>query len=167
MSFGAGAMYQAMEKSYGNGTAAQLGKSPVLNIFAQHPTLSNFFDIYLSRISDLDNNNDGTLTVNEHLDGYYQAVSVQPKLERVTNNSWSVALDSIQVNSKTLKFNTSSIKTVPEGKIAAFLGTGYSYPRLSPAAVDYIYSSIAGAVLSDGRWLVPCLGATNLTFVFG
>ncbi len=89
------------------------------------------------------------------------------KLERLSPNYWSVTLDALEVNGKAFSFGPSSVKGVPSGKIATVLDTGFTNPPLPPPAVDFIYGSIPGAVLYSGLWLVPCLGTTNLTFVFG
>lgn len=76
----------------------------------------------------------------------------------------------MSVNGQAFTFGPSSISTVPAGKIAVLLDTGYSFPPLPPDAVDAIYSTIPGAVkFSDQspQWIVPCDAATNVTFTLG
>ncbi len=166
MAFDTGSVYATIQKNYGSDAAVQYGKSPISNVFAQNPSQPNYFDVHLSRSSDLDDISDGTFTISEHVEGF-EAVAHQPKLQRLVYYRWAVTLDAMEVNNKPFSFAASSVDGVPSGKIAALLDTGYSYPPLPPAAVDYIYSSIKGAVNDSGTWIVPCLGETNLTFVLG
>lgn len=131
--------------------------------------MSNSFDVRLDRSSDLDDTSTGTFLISEHLDEFKNITS-QPKLPRQAVGRWSVPLDGMAVNGKAFKFNKSSISTVPAGKIAAVLDTGFSFPPLPSAAVDAIYSTIPGAIkFSDQvpQWVVPCDAGTNVTFTFG
>lgn len=156
-----------MQQAYG--TENLLGRTPISNIFFANPKAPNSFDVRLDRTGDLDDTASGTLLVSEH-DAAWANVSAQPRLPRVAAGRWSVPLDGMAVNGKTVTFNKSSISTVPEGKIAALLDTGFTFPPIPPAAVDAIYSSIEGAVkIGDDapQWIVPCDGATNVTFTFG
>ena len=166
MAFDVASIYQTIEATYGQDAAQKYGKAPISNIFAQNASQPNFFDVHLGRTSDLDDISDGTFTISEHIAGY-EDVANQPKLERFSTFYWAVTLDAMQVNGKAFEFAPSSVEGIPSGKIATVLDTGFTLPPLPPAAVDYIYSSIDGAVLYQGTWIVPCLGATNLTFVFG
>lgn len=166
MAFDTAQVYGAVAAAYGEDAAAKYGKGPISNIFAQNASQPNYFDVFLGRTSDLDDISDGTFTISEHLAGY-EAVEAQPKLERLVPDRWSVTLDAMEVNGRSFSFGPSSVAGVPSGKIAALLDTGFTFPPLPPAAVDFIYSSIPGAARYEDYWLIPCLGATNLTFVFG
>ena len=166
MAFDVASIYQTIEATYGQDAAQKYGKAPISNIFAQNASQPNFFDVRLGRTSDLDDISDGTFTISEHIAGYEDVVN-QPKLERLGTLYWAVALDAMEVNGKAFEFAPSSFEGIPSGKIVTVLDTGYTAPPIPPAAVDYIYSSIDGAVLHQNTWFIPCLGATNLTFVFG
>lgn len=156
-----------IQQAYGNGST--LGRTPITNIFAQNPDAPNSFDVRLDRSGDLDDTSSGTLIISDH-DPDFSDITSQTQLPRQALGRWSVPLDGMAVNSEPFTFNASSIDTVPAGKIAVLLDTGFTFPPLPPLAVDYIYGSIPGAVkFSDSvpQWIVPCDGATNLTFTLG
>lgn len=158
-----------IEQAFGN--SSTLGHSPIANIFAQNPNISNSFDVYLSRTNDLDDTNTGTFLIAEHLDQFI-SVTNEPRLPRVTEGRWSVPCDGMKVNGQSFAFNKSSVAGVAEGSIAVVLDSGFTDPPLPPAAVDAIYSTIPGAINlnntdSTPNWLIPCDGTTNLTFSFG
>lgn len=166
MAFDIANIFNTINSTYETDTAAQYGKGLISNIFSQNPSRPNFCDIHLGRSSDLDDISDGVFTISEHVEGY-EAVANQPKLQRLVQDHWTATLDAMQVNGKDFGFAPSSLKGPPSGKIAAVFDTGFSLPPLPAAAVDYIYGSIEGAVVDNGTWVIPCLGPTNLTFVFG
>lgn len=80
-------------------------------------------------------------------------------------------MDGLTVNGKSFDFNTldSSDPSTPKGKAVANLDTGYTFGPIAKTTLDFIYSSIPGAVYSevDSQWVVPCMGAANVSFNFG
>ncbi|THG99797.1 hypothetical protein EW026_g2607 [Hermanssonia centrifuga] len=146
-----------------------LGQAAISNIIAQNPSISNSFDILLDRTSDLDDDSTGIFIIGSHLQGF-EDITSQPKLFRQTTGRWSVPCDGMTVNGGLFEFNQSSVAGVDSGRIATLLDSGFSLPPLPPPAVDFLYGSIPGAVFAQTsypQWIVPCTGATNLTFTFG
>ncbi|KAJ3552575.1 hypothetical protein NM688_g4082 [Phlebia brevispora] len=145
------------------------GSTPIFNILSQNADMPSLFDIYLDRTDDLNDTAVGTLLIGSHQPGY-ESVSNQPQLPRLFPGRWAVPLDAMQVNGETFQFNKSSVSGVPAGKIATVLDSGFSFPPIPPAAVDFIYSTIPGSVFDTSGsnvWVVPCIGTANLTFTFG
>ncbi len=147
-----------------------VGATPIFNVLSQNDTIPNSFDIQLERTEDLNKTALGTLIVGHHLMGY-ENITNQPQLPRVFSGRWTIPMDSMSVNGGLFEFNQSSVPGVVDGQIAVVLDTGFTFPPLPPLAVDFIYSSIPGAVRGPspdgGQWIVPCHGTTNLTFTFG
>lgn len=157
----------AIQTAYGNGST--LGLTPISQIFLQNPDASNSFDIRLDRTGDLDETASGTLLISEH-DPEFANITNQPRLPRQVDGRWVIQLDGMSVNGESATFNSSLISNIPDGKLGMLMDSGFSFPPLPPALIDMIYSSIPGAVkLSDSfpQWIVPCDGATNLTFTLG
>ncbi|KAF7793489.1 hypothetical protein EIP86_004601 [Pleurotus ostreatoroseus] len=146
-----------------------MGASPIHNILVHDDSVPSSFDLQIQRTEDLNKTVVGTLIVGSHLEGY-EDITNQPKLPRVYDGRWSIPLDSMTVNGGIFEFSQSRVEGVDSGKIAVLLDSGFTLPPMPPPAVDFIYSSIPGAVrdvgLDNGQWVVPCKGTTNLTFTF-
>lgn len=78
-------------------------------------------------------------------------------------------MDKMTVNGQDFQFNQSSVEGLAEGSQITVLDTGFTFSQIPAAAVDFIYSSIDGAVYNETSklWEVPCNMTTNLTFTFG
>ena len=152
-----------------NDPNSTLGTSPIFNILINNPDIPNSFDILLDRTGDLNDTEVGTLIIGGHAPGFENIVD-QPHLPRVVSGRWAVPSDGMKVNGQSFTFNKSNSAVVKPGQIAAVLDTGFALPPLPPAAVDFIYGSIPGAMFTDStypQWLVPCNATTSLSFVFG
>ena len=147
------------------------GTTTLSKILSQNNML-NSFDIQLSRLDDVGNQNKGMLFIGSH-DGNFSRIADQPQLLQTSTGIWSIALDSMKVNGKSFQFNASTVPGVPSGKISTLMDSGTSLALLPPAAIDFIYRSIPGSVLhstsssADYQWLVPCTGTTNVSFTYG
>ncbi|KAH9911320.1 aspartic peptidase domain-containing protein [Epithele typhae] len=170
MAFDSASIHNTVSRAWGPEAANQLATAPITSLFADNPTAPNNFDVQLARSSTLEDEADGVFIISEH-DKNFQPVALAPKLPTVNTDHWSIAMDAMLVNGIPFAFNQSRIEGVPNGKIAATLDTGFSFPPLPGPAVDAICdSTIPGAVFIGGGenvWMVPCDAATNLTFVFG
>lgn len=144
------------------------GANPIYNIFAQNPSASPFFDMQLHRATDAAEAPSGSLIVGTHMSGF-ESVGAQPHLPLAVPGRLGVVLDEMRVNGKAFAFAKSVVPGLASGKIAAVIDSGYTYPPLPPAAVDFIYSSIPGSVFftRGGNWIVPCNETTDVTFTFG
>lgn len=170
MSFNApSAVLDSLAKAFGQDAAAAIGGTPMPALFAQQPDLQKSFDVVLGRADGLGDPAQGTFLIGAHDDTFNQQVSAAPQLSSVSGDHWSAVLDSMNINGKPFQFNASRIQGVPEGKVAAVLDTGFSFPPLPAPAVDAIYSTIEGAVFDRNHsfWIVPCTASANLSFVFG
>ncbi|KAI0328367.1 acid protease [Cubamyces sp. BRFM 1775] len=179
MAFDTATIFQTLWEAWGLESAQQLGRAPITNLFTQNPSAPAYFDLQLSRMDADGAEQDGHFLFGQHARGM-EAVDKAPKLERVDLNHWTVALDDMKINGKPFTgWNKSVVSGVPEGKIATVFDSGFTYPQLTQAAVDAIYSSIPGAVPYHGpvlgtdnvqnttNWIVPCNASTNLTFTLG
>ncbi|EIW57421.1 acid protease [Trametes versicolor FP-101664 SS1] len=170
MSFNApSAVLDSLAKAFGQDAAAAIGGTPMPALFAQQPDLQKSFDVVLGRADGLGDPAQGTFLIGAHDETFNQQVSAAPQLTSVSGDHWSAVLDSMNINGKPFQFNASRIQGVPEGKVAAVLDTGFSFPPLPAPAVDAIYSTIEGAVFDRNHsfWIVPCTASANLSFVFG
>lgn len=80
-------------------------------------------------------------------------------------DDWHVAVDNMSINGKVFSLAAT-------GQFTALLDTGTTEAYLPPIIVDVIYNTIPGAVDVSAedlvfQWLLPCNGATNLTFTIG
>ncbi|KAI0633304.1 acid protease [Trametes polyzona] len=169
MSFNApSAVLNALAKAFGQDTALQVGQTPMPALFSQQPDLPRSFDVALGRTDGLGDVADGLFLIGAH-DDNFQQVANAPALTSVSTDHWSVVLDAMNINGKPFQFNQSRIQGVPDGKVAAVLDTGFSFPPLPPPAVDAIYSGLEGAVFDHKQalWVVPCNSSVQLSFVFG
>lgn len=145
-------------------------------LFLQNKTAPNLFTVLLGRSYDLDGPDDGAFTISEYADGF-DRVAEEPKLFRTPAQTvnitspprWSVQMDSMTVNGMPFQFNQSSVPEADPGKQVVVLDTGFTFSQIPPAAVDFIYSKIPGAIFNQtsGLWVVPCECTTSLTFEFG
>ncbi|PSR71030.1 hypothetical protein PHLCEN_2v13078 [Hermanssonia centrifuga] len=146
------------------------------NIFLQNQSAPNLFTVLLGRAYDQDGPEEGAFTIGEYVDGF-EAVANEPKLFRTPAQTvnitdtprWSVQMDSMTVNGKQFQFNKTVVAEADPGKQVVVLDTGFTFSQIPPAAVDFIYSSIDGAMFNQtsGLWQVPCECTTNLSFEFG
>ena len=137
-------------------------------VFNENSGESNNFDLQLGRDSDLNGTIYTTFAIGEHL-ADREDVTQSTKLDTFAAvERWSVAMDGMTVNGVPVQFNASSFSGTPPGKVLAALDSGTSLALIPDGAVQAIYSSIPGAIYSgDGTWAVPCLGTTNVSFIFG
>ncbi|KAL0957926.1 hypothetical protein HGRIS_000107 [Hohenbuehelia grisea] len=169
------AISAALIQSFGNTqkTIAS-GFSPTENVFYQNPTTPNFFTFLLGRQQDLDGETSGIFTISEYIPEY-SAVSKSQKVPRELNLDplhWSVLLDGFSVNGRpyTLK---SQVPSIPAGRALVALDTGFSLPPIPEPMVDFIYSSIPGALKytdpdpANSLWIVPCRAAARVAFDIG
>ena len=168
MSFDVGSIYNSVQTAWGTEAADSLARSPMTGLFAKNPSLPNYFDVQLPRVTSLNDTTEGKFVISSH-DEDFNRVADAPKLTRVASEHWSVVVDGMLINGRPFQFNTSRIEGVPEGTNVVALDTGFSLPPLPPAAVDAIYSSIPGAMYDNvaKMWLVPCNGTAAVTFVLG
>lgn len=147
------------------------GRSPLANIFYQNMSLPNFITIMLGRSGDLDSTAEGMLTISEYIEGY-EDIENTPKLPVFQSSDgsarWTVLVDGISVNGKSIALNSSS-KDVPHGKSIGLLDTGFTQPSFPSYVVDAIYSTIPDAFYdeTDEIWIVPCNASTDLRFTLG
>ncbi|KAI0078707.1 acid protease [Panus rudis PR-1116 ss-1] len=152
------------------------GRTFLGNIFAQNKQAPNMFAVTLGRKDDPEGDDDGVFTIGEY-DPEFQDVASQPKLDRTpaqlhnltTQPRWSVQMDKMVVNGQEFQFNQSCVSEAAPGKTVMVLDTGFTFSQFPPAAVDFIYGSIPGAVKNEtsGIWTVPCDCTTKLEFFFG
>ncbi|KAI0954133.1 hypothetical protein AcW1_006619 [Taiwanofungus camphoratus] len=157
------------------GVNETIGRTFVSNVFAQNDSTPNLFTILLGRSGDPAYTTEGLFTIGEY-DPDFSAVASQPRLPRFPNYKnistpprWSVVMDRMTVNGQAFQFNTSGVPGVPEGSVVAVLDTGFTFPPIPAAAVDFVYGSIDGATFdnSSNLWIVPCENSTTLEFQFG
>ncbi|CCL98604.1 uncharacterized protein FIBRA_00606 [Fibroporia radiculosa] len=157
------------------GTGTTLGLTFMSNLFLQNADMQHMFTVQLGRSDDPDYTVEGDFTIGEYLPEYI-SVANQPQLPRYPNPDvndaaprWSAIMSGMTVNGQPFAFNKSGVPGVPEGSIVTVFDTGFSFPPLPTAAVNFIYSSIPGATYdnSTGLWLVPCESSTRLEFQFG
>ncbi|KAI0666647.1 aspartic peptidase domain-containing protein [Trametes maxima] len=179
MAFDTTSIYVKLLESWGRDTAGILGRAPMTNLLAQDPSTPGFFDLRLGRQSINGTEEDGHLFIGQHLTGA-TAVTKAPKIPRVDYNHWTLLMDGMKINGRPYTgFSKSVQKSVPEGKVATVLDTGFTYSQLPVPVVDAIYSSIPGAILYNGTvpgidnqatnttWIVPCNASANISFAFG
>lgn len=168
ISFDVGSIFGTVFQAWGNESAQTLGRSFITNLFAQNASLPNNFDLQLGRTNMLNETSTGTFIIGGH-SSQFGDVTDAPKLPRVGNARWTVALDKMKINGEAFSFNKSSVSSVPEGSLVALLDSGFSIPQLPPAAVDAIYTSIPGAVFwqTGNSYIVPCNSTAMVSFVLG
>ncbi|KAI0364779.1 acid protease [Pilatotrama ljubarskyi] len=156
----------AIATAQGQDAANQLGNTPIVSLFSQQSKLPNSFDVQLGR-SDGTSEAQGTFIIGEH-DNNFQQIANAPPLPSLNEDHWTLVMDAMLINGQPFAFNASGVQGLPQGKIAAVVDTGVTFPPLPPAAVDAIYRSIPGAVFDQttSLWEVPCNASTNLSFVF-
>ncbi|KAI8993831.1 aspartic peptidase domain-containing protein [Trametes punicea] len=162
-------IFNTVEQAQGTDAASQIANTPIISLFLQQPNLPFSFDVQLGRTDVLNDVAQGVFLIGEH-DENFQQVAAAPQLPSVSDEHWSVVMDAMNINGEPFTFNASRIDGVPQGKLAAMLDTGFSFPPIPGPAVDAIYGSIPGAVrvAADNSfgWIVPCNASTNLSFVF-
>ncbi|KAJ7255235.1 aspartic peptidase domain-containing protein [Mycena rebaudengoi] len=175
---GSSRINDAVQKAFG--ASETWGQSVLANIFAQHPTGSDYIGISLSRTGDQEGTADASLTISEY-DSDYEAVQNAPKIPQFPQDSgaWTVLLDALTVNGKKIDW-TSSVVGTPAGKTIVDLDTGTTNIMMPRRIVNAIYSSIPGAVLSPNSrvpslkfsttndvWVVPCNATFDMKATFG
>lgn len=158
------------------GSGNKQGRTFLGNVFSQDESAPNLFTVLLGRADDPDGPQEGLFTISEY-EPEFAAVANQPKLHRTPPQlknltalpRWSVVMDKMTVNGQDFQFNQSSVEGLAEGSQITVLDTGFTFSQIPAAAVDFIYSSIDGAVYNETSklWEVPCNMTTNLTFTFG
>ncbi|PCH36226.1 acid protease [Wolfiporia cocos MD-104 SS10] len=154
---------------------SSIGRSFISNLFAQNESMPHLFTVQLGRTSDPEYVTEGIFTIGEYVNEL-AAVAEQPQLPRFPNSDdvntpprWSTVMSGMTVNGQPFQFNASGVPGTPNGSVVAVLDTGFTFPPIPAAAVDFIYSSIEGATFdnSSGFWIVPCENSTQLEFQFG
>ncbi|KAJ6500805.1 aspartic peptidase domain-containing protein [Mycena sanguinolenta] len=160
-----------------NGT--DIGKSVLSSIYAQNPSDGHFFAFSLSRVGDVEDSADASLTIAGY-DPKYIGVQSAPLLPQYPLNSgrWSVLTEGISVGGSDIPW-TALGSDVPKGQAAVLFDTGTTNFLVSAALRDAIYSAVPGAVLAknssipnpkfsedDDVWVVPCGTAVNMTTKF-
>ncbi|KAI0644417.1 acid protease [Trametes meyenii] len=179
MAFDTTSIFVELLQSWGKDSAIKLGRGPMTNLLAQDPSTPGFFDLRLGRQSINGSEEDGHLFIGQHLTGR-AAVTNAPKIPRVDFNHWTLLMDGMKINGQPYTgFGKSVKESVPEGKTATVLDSGFTYSQLPVPVIDAIYSSIPGAVLYNGTvpgidnqptnttWIVPCNASANISFAFG
>ncbi|KAJ7643773.1 aspartic peptidase domain-containing protein [Roridomyces roridus] len=167
----------ALTKAGYNGS--EVGKSVLTNIFDQNPTFGRFFAFSLSRVGDVADSADASLTISGY-DDRYTAVQDAPLLLQHPPNSgmWSVQTDDVAINGVTIPWISSSA-TSPKAPKTVLLDTGTSNILVSQELRDAIYSAVPGAILAANSsipnpnfnqdndvWVIPCDTPVNLTVKF-
>ncbi|KAI0633847.1 acid protease [Trametes polyzona] len=177
MAFDTAETWFVMNKTWGEDAANELARGPMTSLIAQDPAAPGFFDLELGRTLANGSEVNGHLYIGQHL-ASREAVTQAPKLERVSDDHWTFAMDGMNINGQRFTgFNTSAVKKVPEGKVAAVLDSGFSMSAFPKELIDAIYGSIPGAVKypslipgtensGDNNWIVPCNASANISFVF-
>nr|VWO98982.1 Mannitol 1-phosphate dehydrogenase [Ganoderma boninense] len=173
MAFDNTAIYDVITMAWGQQAADGLGGAFITNVFSQNNSLPNSFDLELGRVTFEDLAGTSTFTIGEHAPGF-ENVTQAPKLPRVDENHWTLALDEMRIDGKPFAFNKSIVPSAPEGKVLAVLDSGFSFPPLPTAAANAIYGTIPGAVLYQSSveiinsWIIPCdFVPVDLSFTFG
>ncbi|KAI0633845.1 aspartic peptidase domain-containing protein [Trametes polyzona] len=174
---GLAAIPATLAQTWGKEAALELGLGTITNVIAQDRFKPGYFDLHLGRTDENNTDHDPHFLIGQHAPGF-EAVTSAPKLERVDDRHWTVALDGVTINGKAFEFNKSAVAGVPAGKVGATFDSGYTTSVFPDALIDAIYSSIPGAVKytnaipgtdnpAGNNWILPCNASTNLTFILG
>lgn len=166
----------SLSQAWGDDAAYALGTGVASSLLAQDRSTPGYVDLQLGRLDGNGTDRGGHFLAGQHAPGL-EAVANAPKLEQIDINHWTILMDGASINGKPFSFNKSGVASVPAGKLAVTLDTGYTSSVFPNAFVDAIYSSIPGAVKYIGaipgtdngpgnNWIVPCNASTNITFVF-
>lgn len=166
----------ALSPVWGDDAAYALGTGVASSLLAQDRSKPGYIDLQLGRQDANGTDHDAHFLAGQHAPGL-EAVVNAPKLEQINVNHWTILMDGASINGKPFSFNKSGIASVPAGKLAVALDSGYTSSVLPDAFVDAIYSSIPGAVKytdaipgtdngPGNNWIVPCNASTNITFIF-
>lgn len=159
-----GSIPSALTDAGYNGT--DVGKAVLTSIYDQNPTAGRFFAFSLSRVGDVDDTADASLTISGY-DEKYAAVQSAPALPQYPVNSgrWSVLASGVSVDGAAIPW-TAYDTTTPSGQTAVLFDTGTTNflvpkqvcrPRIFLFASrcllcnqvrDAIYSAVPGAVLA-------------------
>ncbi|KAJ7511197.1 aspartic peptidase domain-containing protein [Mycena galericulata] len=165
----------ALEK---NGSNPTDGNPFLYNVFAQTPGQDNFIGISLSRTDDLEGTADASFTINE-FDPKYAAVANAPIIPVITIpgvvDRWRILVDNISVDGVDVPLPSSTLSSVPDGSLVAFLDTGTPTASVPPAVISSVFSQIPGAVFKavdfpTGAvqvWTVPCNTTTIVSVGMG
>ncbi|KAI0351016.1 acid protease [Trametes cingulata] len=162
--------------AWGLEAGKELGRTPITNLISQDPSVPGYFDLELGRLDENGTQQNGHFYIGQHMPGA-ESVANAPKLERISAEHWTVVMDGAKVNGQPFAFNKSSVKGVPDGKVAAVFDSGFTYSQFPSALVNAIYGSIPGAVPYSGaipgtdngagnNWIVPCNASANISFTF-
>ncbi|TDL21727.1 acid protease [Rickenella mellea] len=152
------------------------GKTPLENastrefpqIFAANPDEPKFFTFQLSRSETTGTTSGGIFTIGE-VNSTLSGISNAPKLNVVSPNRWTVLMDGMIVNGKTVtgnsRFNISG--QGPTQTVANF-DTGGTQSLVPQFYADAIYSNVPGAEFdsSQGVYIVPCNTKIDVSFLF-
>ncbi|KAF7323395.1 Six-hairpin glycosidase [Mycena chlorophos] len=161
-----------------NGT--DVGKPVLSSIYAENPSKGQFFAFSLSRVGDVNDTADASLTISDY-DPNYVAVANSPALPVYPpkGGRWSVVTDGITANGQTISWPSFDDSLNATGQNAVLFDTGTTN-FLMPAAVrDAIYSTVPGAIVSRNSsisnlefsedndvWVLPCNAIVNMTTIF-
>lgn len=137
-----------------------LGQTFLSNVFASNSSLQPFISFILSREADLNStaNEDGAFTIAEIEQGYEAIENEKPvPLFPQGTIQWTVAVDSISVNSQNLQF-TSTVRGASNP--VALLDTGTSVLLVPDQLARSVYSSMKGVTSfsqsGQTTYIVPC-----------
>ncbi|KAI0828864.1 acid protease [Trametes gibbosa] len=163
-----------------NGTPyADNGRPIVHNILSALHDQPNYITFLMSR-PELGANPGGVFTISELVSDLAEVTSA-PRLEALTNVTWSTLLDGAYVNGVLLTghsqvredYENVTHLAIPEGSTIATLDTGTSYTRAPQYYVDAIFQNITGAIPTDNAdgsngfgYIVPCDTKVNVSLVF-
>ncbi|VDC07265.1 unnamed protein product [Peniophora sp. CBMAI 1063] len=153
------------------GKAEEIGRNVIANVFEQNAGLGNFTVVSLGRTDDGEGTGEGSLAIGEYPEGLENQFAQTSAVDAFTPGAarWTVPVDAMAVNSKTLALE-SAIQGAPSGKAIALIDTGTSKAMVSQAVLSAMYSGIPDAWYSTGLgvWVVPCTAdAPNITVTIG
>ncbi|KAG9125213.1 hypothetical protein FRC07_008556 [Ceratobasidium sp. 392] len=148
------------------------------NIFQLDPTTPNHVAFRLDRLYDNNGTDTGTFDIGTFSPGF-EAVNNTDPIPIFSASStrliyWSVLLDAIAINGENQTLSStvaSGDVTLPAGKLAVLLDTGYSLPQLTTQLAHDIYTSMGGILWegdgTNSTYFVPCMAEGSLIFYIG
>lgn len=161
-----------VEQAYGSDV--RLGQSVLSNIFDQYPHIPRSFDLFLNRSRSNGNTADGGMfAIGQHLGGVFANVTEHPKLPTLSGIHWTLAVETLTINNKSLTPNPyRNASVVPElnrtQKLGGTLDTGATGITLPDYLWTEYHNQIEGAFYDevDQSYVVPCTAAINFSITF-
>ncbi|KAJ7881992.1 aspartic peptidase domain-containing protein [Mycena olivaceomarginata] len=158
----------------------KIGKSVLSSIFDMNPDKGRFFAFSLSRLGDVKDTADASLSIAEY-DPKYSAVQWLAKrpVYPPTAKSWRILADGVTVDGYPVPWTANAAST-PSGNHIVLLDTGTTNILVRPEVRDAIYSRVPGAFLAKNSslrtshwsadhdaWIVPCSTPVSFSAIFG